>query len=160
MTEYKPGQRLTLTHEAWPAPLIWTVYRDGRYIEHPGLGGMFLHQLEEGVSITHVDGYPIAEIPTLPTLIGAAIQWPPYGDLRTVALRTGSDGWQVTGRPGYASNHEILSMVGYQGFLPLVTLDEARPIIAREIEQFFRETPNPLASRIVRAIAWGPEVSE
>lgn len=135
MTEYKPGQRLTLTHEEWPAPLVWTVYRDGRYIEHPGLGGMFLHQLEEGVSITHVDGYPVPETPPLPTEPGIYVPRE-VGSVagRIYRLSLGSNEWSSWGRTDEEAARDVLGVDPVR----VMTLDEARPTIAAEVTDWMR----------------------
>lgn len=161
MTEYKPGQRLTLAHDDGTV-LVGTVLsqydvttnEDEMWFDAQNLQRFRLDGILSRFRVTHIDGQPVPETPTLPTEPGA---YQAERGRQVFLLNREGDWFDADGTPSFGHGNPPED---YGTLTRLMTLDEARPIIAREIEQFFRENPEPLASHIVRAIEQGPEVSE
>lgn len=138
MTEYNPGQRLTLAHDDG-SMIVGTygrdVVREEKWLIWAGGVDPFGALVERGFRVTHLDGEPLPEAPALPSQDGAYGPFDLDGDVWYYAT------YEEVPRGFVEANWEP------EYWHPVGTLDEHRPIIAAEVfhwfEQAYRDLANP-----------------
>lgn len=122
MTEYKPGQYLTLEFPDGTGAFTLVVPR------HPdAIISLIDREASAGPTVTHVNGEPVHETPTLPTEPGA---YQAERGRQVFLLNREGDWFDADGTPSFGHGN---SPEDYRTLTRLVTLDEARPIIAAEV---------------------------